>query len=144
MSGQNVAFSTSSTLLQYCLFFSLAFISSICSGDCRSYRMAVGFTTLMSANTFWYGTNSPLTLTSSLASCAVFADLALYPSPVSDSREGSTLTSWHACCNKSAVRSLSSLCLIDVNPPRWHDNACATLKVFPHAQLAGIFVSGHP
>lgn len=128
--GENVAFSTSSTLLQYCLFFSLALLSRICSGSLFAYRMAVGLTTLTSANTFWYGTKTPLALTSSLASCAVLTDFLLNDSPVNGSRGGSILTSWHACWSRSAVRSRSSLWRMEVKPPKWQDSAWLMEKGF--------------
>ena len=53
-------------------------------------------------------------------------------------------TPWQVSFKSDAVISLSSLCLIEGNPPLGQERACCTEKEWPQTQFVGICNGGQP
>ena len=53
-------------------------------------------------------------------------------------------TSLHTSVRRVAVRSHTSLCLIDGKPPLAQERACSTEKKAPQAHFVGILAGGQP
>ena len=86
---------------------------------------------------------SPATI-SRRAPSSLLAVLCLSCSPTSGCRGGSVPTLWHVSVRSCAVRSRSSLCLIEGKPPQGQLRACSMVSCFPQTHFAGKSGGLHP
>ena len=87
------------------------------------FDRAHGLNTLTSKNCSFKSANPETTETSSLELLSMLAELCAIVSPDNGCRCGSTETLWQTSDSKEAVMSLTSLCLIEGNPPVGQDRA---------------------
>ena len=60
-------------------------------------------------------------------------------SPISDNNVGSTCTAWHTSDKSFAVKSLTLLWQMLINPPFLHDILCWIVNIDPQAYVVGKF-----
>ena len=84
------------------------------------------------------------TVVSALASSLRLADAGTRALPVSGCKGDSSATSWHTSWNQLAVKSLSSLWWMKVNPPWQQIIAWLALNEAPHTQWLRTLDNSHP
>ena len=114
--------------------FIFLYLLEFMSTEQRSYLSpaiaigALGWNTLISKNAPCRLPQRPLAWISALASSLRLADAGTRASPVSGCKGGSTTKSRHTSWSQLAVKFLSSLWWMKVNPPWWQIIAWSTLN----------------
>ena len=104
------------------------------------YRHGFGPNVLTSENTCCSRIQNPLAQMSNLASLVYSIVVRCFiHSPVSGDNVGSTCTSWHTSYKSFAVKSLTSLWRMLINPPFLQNILCWIVNANPQVHLVGKF-----
>ena len=85
--------------------------------------------------------HNPLVLMSNLALLLLIAVQCSIRSPASSNYEGSTCTSWHTSDKNFAVKSITSLWPMLINPLVFQHILCWIVNIDPQADVAGKFAT---